>query len=1131
MVAQKNIENFVHLHNHTEYSLLDGAVRVNHLIEAAKKNNMSAVAMTDHGVLYGLIKFYRQAKKSGIKPILGCELYLAPESRFEKKSPKRYHLVLLAANNEGYNNLLKIVSKAWLQGFYYKPRADKDLLYEHNKGIIALSACVLGEIPQLLLEGKKELAKKAVSDYQQIFGKNNFYLELQDHKLREEKRVNGKMISLANELDVPLVVTNDIHYLNQDDAEFHEILLALQTGKTINDEDRLTFDSEEFYFKNHQEMKKLFPEINEAYSNTKIIADRCNVELDFDQFYLPDYPGVDENQKPEELLYNKCIQGLKNKELVDDQKAKKRLEYELNIIKEMDYVSYFLIVRDFIVYAEEKGIRVGPGRGSAAGSLVSYLLGITKINPLKYGLIFERFLNPERVTMPDIDIDFDERRDQIIEYVKKRYGKEKVAQIGTFGTMAARAAVRDIGRALDIPYSEVDRIAKMIPSTPGITLKEALEENEKLKKQYDENQRTKKLLDYARQVEGMPRHISTHAAGVIIGPEKLTNIIPLQFQDENIITQLPMDELEELGLLKMDFLGLRNLTVIEKTLDLIENKYNKKINIDNIPLDDMEVYKLLQEGKTLGVFQMESYLFQDLNKKLKPDRFEDLIALLALGRPGPLNSGLVEDYIESRHGNKQPEYLHPSLKPILEETFGLILYQEQVMEIASKLGGYSMGEADILRRGMSKKKPGLVARERKKFIKGAQNNGLDKKTAHEIFDQMEYFAGYGFNKSHSAAYALLAYQTAYLKVKYPSEFMAALLSSVMNNLDKISVYINGCKEMGINVLPPDINESGYEFETNENGDIRFGLKAVKNIGSGAIKSITEERENGYYQSPVDFLKRVDLTNINIKTLESLIKSGTMDSLGIYRSRLLVKYEEIYNRISSWKKKHSSKQTSFFDLFEEDSEFFEDEIKYPSLDELSIEKKLDQEKEFLGIYISGHPLEIYEKKIRILTNSNCDNVFKKKNIRNKSLAGVVISKKEHITKRNNKMAFLTIEDQLDQLDVVVFPDVYNIIDFPLEKGNRIIVNGYCQNDSFIVKNIIPLDIDYLEIIINNITYNKVNIIKKLLVKNNGNIPVFLRKKTKEKDVIIYTPQKYWIDNYNKIEKELKKILKKDYYNLY
>ena len=1113
------MSRFVHLHNHTAYSLLDGALRIEDMVKKAKENNMPAVAMTDHGVLYGMIEFYRHAKSENIKPILGCELYLTTGSRFEK-SRERYHLILLAENNRGYHNLIQLVSKAWLEGFYYKPRVDKELLADYSDGLICLSACVQGEIPQLLLKGRYEAAKNAAAEYSQIFGRDNFFLELQDHNLQSEKEAASGIIKISQELDLPLVVTNDAHYLNKTDADLQDVLLALQTGTTVDDKNRMTFQGEEFYFKTPEEMEALFPDIKTAYDNTVKIAERCNVELDFDKFYLPDYPDIENGEKPESLLKKLCYKGLKNKSFQDIKEAEKRLEYELSIIYKMGYASYFLIVYDFVKYAEENGIRVGPGRGSAAGSLVAYLLNITKVNPLKYGLLFERFLNPERIIMPDIDIDFDEQRDEIIEYVKNRYGEQRVAQIGTFGTMAARAAVRDVGRALGLSYGRVDKIAKLIPSQPGTTIKEALSSVKELQDYYKNDSEIRKLIDYARGVEGMPRHISTHAAGIIIGAQPLTEIIPLQKQDDSIITQLPMGDLEALGLLKMDFLGLRNLTVIENTLNLIKQRHGKKIDIESIPLDDKKVYRLLQSGNTSGVFQMESYLFQSLNKRLKPDRFSDLIALLALGRPGPLGSDMVDDYIKSRHGEKRPEYLHPKLKPILEETFGMILYQEQVMEIASKLGGYTMGEADLLRRGMGKKKLELIAGERKRFINGAVENDIDKKTANQIFDQMEYFAGYGFNKSHSTAYAFLAYQTAYLKVHYPGDFMSALLSSVMGNQDKISDYIKACREIDIEVLPPDINISGFYFTPESEDKIRFGLKAVKNVGSSAIEAIIEARKEKKFESFTDFLQRIDMSRINIQVLEAFIKSGVFSQFSAKRSQLLLNYEDLYKKYNMLYKERSQGQISFFDMFSESNDFMEEDLAYQNMQELRKDVLLEQEKEFLGIYISGHPLDKYKNKINEIVDlpiSKIENIKENKEL---FFVGQIINNRSHVTKRGNKMAFLTLEDWSGKIDVIVFPDLLSELDFDMEKSGRIFVVGRRDDKKVIASNIIPLGRKILIIDLNNVERKKVFALKKLLFKKEGNIPVILKVFNNK---LILSNSKYWFNDDQNSQKKLSKII--------
>ncbi len=1110
------MSNFVHLHNHTAYSLLDGSIRIESLIKKSKEYDMPAVSITDHGVLYGMIDFYRKAKKENIKPIIGCELYLSPGSRFEKER-KNYHLLLLAENKLGYHNLIQLVSKAWLEGFYYKPRVDKDLLEEYSEGLICLSACLQGEIPQLILNGNYDLAKKAASDYQAIFGRENFYLELQDHNLNDEKQVSQSLIRLSREENIPAVVTNDSHYLNKEDADLQDLLLALQTGTTVADENRMSFSTDEFYYKSPSEMKELFPDLDSAYNNTVQIADRIDLELDFNNFYIPEYPDLEDRKTPEEFLKKLCFNGLKKKEMENNQEAVERLKYELKIIFEMGYAAYFLIVYDFVKYAEDNQIMVGPGRGSAAGSLVAYLLNITKVNPLKYGLIFERFLNPERITMPDIDIDFDENRDQIIEYVKRRYGEERVAQIGTFGTMAARAAVRDVGRALGIQYGKVDKVAKMISSRAGI--EESMQNEKKLQNLYQEDGEIKELIDYAKGVEGLPRHISTHAAGVIIGAEPLAQLVPLQKQDDNTITQLPMGDLEALGLLKMDFLGLRNLTVIKNTLKLIKERKNIELNIDEIPLDDKDVYDFLSTGKTAGVFQMESHLFKSLNRRMKPDRFNDLIAMLALGRPGPLGSNIVEDFIAVRHGEKEAEYLHPKLKPILEETFGMILYQEQVMEIASSLAGYSMGEADLLRRGMGKKKLELVASEREKFVDGAADNGIDKETADEIFDQMEYFAGYGFNKSHSTAYAFLAYQTAYLKYHYPAEFMAALFSSVMGNQDKISDYIKASREIGIEILAPDINKSFHDFKAESDNKIRYGLKAVKNVGSGTIRAVEKAREDEEFKSIIDFLKRVDMSALNIQALEAFIKAGCFDGISESRAALLINYEELYQKYNALFRNRAQGQQSFGELFSDDNQFMDEEFHYDNIDELKTETILSQEREFLGIYLSAHPLDKYREKIEELNTQDIVHVNNLDEGSRIFTAAHIISYKEHITKRNNKMAFLTVNDENAKVEVIVFADLFNSLNFSIGEQSSVVILGRKSDNQLIADKIFSLENSFLIIDIRNLSRNKINGLQKYLLKKEGNVPVLLKKDNK----MILTDRRYSIDTSRRTLKELSKAL--------
>ncbi len=1126
------MDNFVHLHNHTEYSLLDGAIRVPQLISRAKEYGQPAAAMTDHGALYGMIKFYRQAKDAGIKPIIGCEVYVTPGDYREKVETELYHLILLAENNKGYENLLKIVSKSHLEGFYYKPRVDKDLLYKYREGLIASSSCLQGEISSLLLQDKREAAENRAKKYKEIFGRENYFIELQDHKLREEKEVNPELIEIARSENIGLVASNDCHYLEREDAEFHDVLLALQTNSELTDEDRLQMPNDEFYFKSPAEMQEIFSGVPEALANTGKIADRCRVELEFDQFFLPDYPeAAEKNISPEEMLWNLCEEARQEK-FPGDTEAKERMEYELNTICDMGYAAYFLIVQDFVREAQKRGIRVGPGRGSAAGSFVSYLLGITKVNPLDYGLIFERFLNPDRVSLPDIDIDFDERRDEIIDYVSTRYGQERVAQIGTFGTMAARGAVRDVGRVMGLAYDKVDKVAKAIPLQQSQSLAEARDNIPRLKELAEEDEQVKELLDRAEQVEGLPRHISTHAAGVIIGPRPLIELTPLQRQDETRITQLPMEDVEALGLLKMDFLGLRNLTVIEDALDKIAANHDKEIDIDSVPLDEKAVYEMLSEGDTAGVFQMESQLFQDLTSRLEPDRFSDIIALLALGRPGPLGSGLVDDYIKCRKGEKEPEYLHPELQPILKETFGLILYQEQVMEIASKLGNFSMGEADILRRGMGKKKEKLVAAERERFVEGAEENDISRETAHEIFDQMEYFAGYGFNKSHSAAYALLAYQTAYLKAKYPAEFMAALLSSVMSNLDKIRQYISAARSMGLEIFPPDINESNYGFTCISDQEIRFGLKAIKHLGSNAIEEIVEQRQqDGVFKSFYEFLERSDFSRLQKSDVEALIKAGACDGFSVNRAQMFASLDELYERLAQKQGREAAGQTSFFDLVEEDDNFYEDDFTFPEVDESGQEERLNQEREYLGLYLSGHPLDPYQDFFELLGAEVLNRTNKEKSEKPEKTevvwGGLITDYREHVTRNDRKMAFLTVENR-QQMDVVVFPGAYRGTARFVDSRQPVVIYGQLEEEQIVAERVIPLTEAAVVLELQTIDRAAGRELTEFLRENTagGHIPVIIKTnsgKINSKNSFIWlVPENHWLSSFQRLNDWLENI---------
>ncbi|AJQ28116.1 DNA polymerase III subunit alpha [Pelosinus fermentans] len=1020
-----NARSFVHLHVHTEYSLLDGASRIGSLVKRAKELNMPAIAITDHGTMYGIVDFYKQAKKQGIKPIIGCEVYVAPRSRRERnmvEGEAYYHLVLLAETDEGYRNLIELVSRGNTEGFYYKPRVDKELLSQYSKGLICLSACIAGEIPSWLLKDNITVAEALIQEYIDIFGKDNFFLEIQDHGIPEQKKVNKLLIEMSRKFDVGLVATNDLHYINKQDAECHDVLLCIQMGKTVDDTARMKFFSDEFYLKDFDEMAQLFGAYPEALANTCRIAERCNVTLDFGNLYLPEFPvpgGLTANDYLEKL----CRDHLKERYSEVTPEINDRLVFELGVIMKMDYSGYFLIVWDFINYARQQEIPVGPGRGSAAGSIVAYLLGITNIDPIAYGLLFERFLNPERVTMPDIDIDFCYvNRGKIIEYVSDRYGADRVAQIITFGTMAAKGAIRDVGRALNMPYGEVDRIAKMVPNELGITLRRALEISSDFRAAYENEPAVGKLLDLAMAVEGLPRHASTHAAGLVISKEPLTHYVPLQNSAEGFLTtQYDKDKVEELGLLKMDLLGLRTLTVIGDTIKLVQKSRGIKIDIDHIPLDDPKVSAMLTNGDTAGVFQLESSGITTLVKDLRPECFADLIPLVALYRPGPLGSGMVEDFINGRHGKKTVTYVHPLLEPILCDTFGVILYQEQVMQIASVMAGFSLGQADLLRRAMGKKKHDVLDAQRENFLQGASERGIERKMAGEIFDLMAHFADYGFNKSHSAAYALVAYQTAYLKANYPQEFMAALLSSVMGTNEKIGSYIETCRQMGIDVLPPDINASQSSFSVDGNG-IRFGLAAVKNVGENAIQNMVITRDaNGKFESLVDLCTKVDMRLINKRVIESLIKCGAFDSLGAKRSQLLAVLERAIDMAAVRQRDKVSGQIG---LFCEETLNDADEISLPDIPEIPKEQMLVLEKEITGFYVTGHPLDAYREKmnsftplIELVTGEYGDG----KNIK---VAGLIISAKRITTRNGGMMCFIALEDFTEQIEVVIFPKTFD-----------------------------------------------------------------------------------------------------------
>ncbi len=1064
--------DFVHLHLHTQYSLLDGACRIEDLVALAEEYKLPALAITDHGNMFGAIEFYKAIQHKGIKPIIGCEVYVAPASRFDKTSSgagageAAWHLILLAKDETGYRNLCRLVTAGHFEGFYYKPRVDKELLAKHHQGLIALSACLKGEIPGLLLKGDYAGARQVAVWYKELWGED-FYLEIQENGLDEQTRANRELIRLSQELNIPLVATNDCHYLKKQDAYAHEVLLCVQTGKTINDPQRMRFGTQEFYFKSPQEMKALFAERPDAIANTLRVAERCNLELKMGQFQLPHYK-VPDGYDLDGYLEKLARDGLafRYPEVKPPDKAHpimQRLEHELAVIKKMGYSGYFLIVWDFINYSRTQHIPVGPGRGSAAGSLVAYCLQITDIDPLQHGLLFERFLNPERVSMPDIDVDFCmDRRDEVIRYVTQKYGQDNVAQIITFGTMAARGVIRDVGRAMDIPYSEVDKIAKLVPTVLNITLDGALEQEPRLKQLADSDERVRQLLDVAQTLEGLTRHASTHAAGIVITPKPLLEYLPLyKGPKDEVMTQYTMGILEKIGLLKMDFLGLRTLTVIKNTLDFIREAQGQQVDLQKLPMDDPKTYELLGDGQAIGVFQFESTGMRDLLRRLKPETFADLVAIAALYRPGPLGSGMVDDFINRKHGKVPIVYDHPILEPILKETYGDIVYQEQVMQVASAMAGFTMGEADLLRRAMGKKKAEEMAQQRQKFVDGSKKNDINPELSGRIFDLMEKFAGYGFNKSHSAAYALIAYQTAYLKAHYPVEFVAALLSSEMSNTDKISSYIrHECPEMGIKVLPPDVNESHIGF-TVVGGHIRFGLAAVKNVGEAAVAEIIARRkENGPFTSLHDFCQRVDLRPVNRRVIESLIKCGAFDSTGAKRSQLAEVLDKAMEAGQQKQAERSIGQFSLFDMIEEKQPATSPNNNLPKIDEWPENVLLTNEKEVIGFYVTGHPLARYADLMRRYTSHTSSEAAQSKDGDQAALAGLVTNIKVIRTRNGEPMAFINLEDLTGLTEVVLLPDTYGANQHLLLPDNPILVKGelYTKDETIKMRasEIIPLN---------------------------------------------------------------------------
>ena len=1049
---------FVHLHVHSEYSLLDGMSRIKELPVRAKELGMKAIALTDHGVMYGAVDFYKECKKNDVKPIIGCEVYVAPRSRFDKESnidSSYNHLILLAKNKIGYQNLTKLVSLSFIDGFYYKPRIDLEILEKYSEGLICLSACLAGSLSQAIIQDNMEKAEEIALWHKRIF-KEDYYIEIQHNGLRQQVMVNQKLIEIAKKLDIPLVATNDAHYLKKEDSYFHEVLLCIQTGKRMSDEDRMRFETEEFYIKSPEEMAEYFSEFPEAIENTVKVAEKCNYDFEFGVTKLPNYDVPEEYDTHLDYFKFLCNEGIKKR--YGDQPSEEvmsRLEYEISVIDKMGYVDYFLIVWDYINYAKSVGIPVGPGRGSGAGSIAAYAIGITDIDPIKYGLIFERFLNPERISMPDFDVDFCyERRQEVIDYVERKYGKDHVSQIITFGTMAARMVIRDVGRVLDFPYSETDKLAKMIPMEIHITIPKALEQNRELKELYESNDTIKQLLDIAIKLEGLPRQASTHACGIVITKDPVDTYVPLYVNEGNISTQYTMTLLEELGLLKMDFLGLRTLTVIEDTRKLVKQTRNIDVEYDK-DMNDPKVYKLWAEGQSVGIFQFESQGMTNFMKELKPDCLEDIVAGVSLYRPGPMDQ--IPRYVKGKQNPGNNVYTHPALEPILNVTYGCMVYQEQVMQIVRDLAGYSLGRADLVRRAMGKKKLDVMAKEREYFIHGqidedgnvivpgCVRNGIDEKSADKIFDEMAEFAKYAFNKSHAAAYSVVSYRTAYLKAYYPPEFMAATLNSFLGNLDKVPVYIDECKRLNIEILKPDINKSFTKF-TVQDGKIRFGLGSIKNVGVAAIETVIEERtKNGDFKSFTDFCERIQSGTVNKKCIECLIKAGCFDEMNQTRATLLASFEKILDTINNQGRNSMANQVTMFDLVQP-----EESVKYhyTILKELEEKELLTQEKEMIGIYISGHPLEKIKDSIKKQTNINSiqikelngENTAGFKDNQIVKYAGTITSIKKKYTKRNTIMAFVTVEDLYGNAEIVIFDSVYSRCDNILVEDNIILVEG-------------------------------------------------------------------------------------------
>ncbi len=1139
--------NFIHLHLHSQYSLLDGAIRFEEVLDLAKKYRMNALALTDHGNMFGVIEFYQMAIKHGIKPIVGCEVYVSPGSRFERKvsgeGEGAYHLTLLVKNRMGYFNLIKLVSLAYLEGFYYKPRVDKELLSKYHEGLIALSGCLKGEIAAHAGRGEMKKALQSAEDYGRIFDQRRFYIEIQNNGVENQLTLNDRLLEVAQKLALPVVATNDCHYLHRQNAKAHEVLLCIQTGKTLSDNDRMKFSSDEFYFKSPEEMTHLFKDIPEALAHTIEIAEQCNLELKFEEKHIPKVT-VPAGESLDSYLEKLSRDGLerrmapyREKKDFNEQSIhyRTRLEDELNIIKSMGFSGYFLIVADFINFAKERRIPVGPGRGSAAGSLVAYSLNITDLDPIEYDLIFERFLNPGRTSsMPDVDVDFCmEGRDDVIQYVMNKYGKEYVAQIITFGKMQARAVLRDVGRVTDIPYAEVDRIAKLIPNTLNITLDQALRQEPRLEESINRDPRIASLFNIAKSLEGLSRHASTHAAGVVISNKPLMEYLPLYHgQNGEVMTQYTMKDVEKIGLVKFDFLGLKTLTVVNNAIQLIEKEKGVKIEISQLPLDDPETFTLLGSGSTLGIFQLESSGMRDLLTKLKPGSFKDIIALVALYRPGPLASGMVEEFIKRKQGQGLTRYDLPQLKEILEETYGVIVYQEQVMRIASSLAHFSLEDGDNLRRAMSKKDPKEMEMQKEKFLVGTRKNRIQQAKAEKIFDLMSKFAEYGFNKSHSAAYALIAYQTAYLKAHYPMEFMAASLTSEVQNPDKIVKYIAECREMGIDILPPDINES-YKHFTVIGNQIRFGLAGVKNVGDAAVDAILIEREErDKFKSLFDFCKRVDSRKVNRRVIESLIKCGAFDFAKIHRSQMLTALGEFLER-SQWaqRKKEDAQMDMWMSIQKETEE------SYPEIDEFPEEQLIGFEKETIGFYISRHPLARYQEEIKIHTGEDTSTLSKLSNGAEVKICGLVSGLKEIVTKKGDRMAFLNLEDMKGFVEVILFPEVFKAALPCLRGGDPILVRGVLDLSEDHVKikgsevqplsEATPSSIKtlHLKISLSSLLPSQLSDLKEIIIAHKGIFRVLLHLTNgKEQETVIALSNHYAVDPTQEFQNKIKNLFK-------